>query len=100
MVRIDPAGLFEIEIPRVKKLPTYKLKIHRSNGEIKTIRDPYSFPPTLGELDLHLFAEGKHEQIYNKLGAHVTKIGTVKGVGFAVWAPQALGVSVVGDFNS
>ena len=57
-----------------------------------------ALPPgaTIGELDLHLFAEGKHEQIYNKLGAHVTKIGTVKGVAFAVWAPVASGVSVVG----
>ncbi len=57
------------------------------------------FPPTLGEIDLHLFGEGRHEEIYNKLGAHVTKIGRTKGVAFAVWAPQAAGVSVVGDFN-
>src|SRR6185369_8842799 len=50
----------------------------------------------LGEIDLHLFGEGRHEEIYKKLGAHVTK----KGVAFAVWAPHASGVSVVGDFNS
>jgi 1,4-alpha-glucan branching enzyme len=99
MVKTDPAGLFEVSVPRIKKVPAYKLKIHR-DGEVSTIRDPYSFPPTLGDLDLHLFAEGKHEQIYNKLGAHVTKIGTVKGVAFAVWAPHASGVSVVGDFNN
>ena len=100
MDRIDRAGLFEIEVPRLKKVPAYKLRIHRANGDIKIIRDPYSFPPTLGEIDLHLFAEGKHEQIYNKLGAHPTKLGAVKGVAFAVWAPQASGVSVVGDFNN
>ena len=75
------------------------MNVHRGNEEI-AIRDPYSFPATVGELDLHLFAEGRHEQIYNKLGAHVTKIGTVKGVAFAVWAPHASGVSVVGDFNN
>ena len=54
----------------------------------------------LGEIDLHLFGEGRHEEIYKKLGAHVTKVGRTKGVSFAVWAPQARGVSVVGDFNS
>ncbi len=58
------------------------------------------FPPLLGEIDLHLFGEGRHEEIYKKLGAHVTKIGRTKGVAFAVWAPDAAGVSVVGDFNS
>ncbi len=97
MAKTDPAGLFEVVTP-IKKIPAYKLKIHRGD-EVTTIRDPYSFPPTLGELDLHLFAEGRHEQIYDKLGAHVTKVGTVKGVAFAVWAPHASGVSVVGDFN-
>jgi 1,4-alpha-glucan branching enzyme len=56
-------------------------------------------PPTVGELDLYLFAEGKHEEIYHKLGAHVTKLGSTSGVAFAVWAPQAASVSVVGDFN-
>ncbi|HEU5458893.1 MAG TPA: 1,4-alpha-glucan branching protein GlgB [Pyrinomonadaceae bacterium] len=55
--------------------------------------------PTLGDIDLHLFGEGRHEEIYKKLGAHVTKVGRTKGVAFAVWAPQASGVSVVGDFN-
>ena len=99
MVQTDSAGSFELSVPRIKKIPAYKLRIHRGD-EVSTIRDPYSFPPTLGELDLHLFAEGRHEQIYNKLGAHVTKIGTVKGVAFAVWAPHASGVSVVGDFNN
>jgi len=55
--------------------------------------------PTLGDIDLHLFNEGRHEEIYKKLGAHVTKIGRTKGVAFAVWAPQAASVNVVGDFN-
>jgi 1,4-alpha-glucan branching enzyme len=55
---------------------------------------------TFGEIDLHLFGEGRHEEIYKKLGAHVTKVGRTKGVSFAVWAPHARGVSVVGDFNN
>lgn len=56
-------------------------------------------PPTLGELDLHLFGEGKHEAIHKKLGAHLTTIGRKRGVNFSVWAPQAASVSVAGDFN-
>jgi 1,4-alpha-glucan branching enzyme len=54
----------------------------------------------LGDIDLHLFGEGRHEEIYKKLGAHITKVGRAKGVAFAVWAPHASGVSVVGDFNN
>src|SRR5881227_390902 len=61
--------------------------------------DTLGFPPTLGEVDLHLFGEGKHEVIYEKLGAHPRKVGTTWGVSFAVWAPHAEGVSVVGNFN-
>ena len=60
---------------------------------------PTKMKPTLGEIDLYLFGEGRHEEIYKKLGAHVTKVGRTKGVAFAVWAPHAAGVSVVGDFN-
>src|SRR5258708_17912216 len=60
---------------------------------------PPDFSPTLGELDLHLFAEGKHERIYEKLGAHVLTHEGARGVAFAVWAPNAKSVSVVGNFN-
>jgi 1,4-alpha-glucan branching enzyme len=57
------------------------------------------FPPTLGEIDLHLFGEGRHERIYEKLGAHATTHQGKRGVAFAVWAPNAKSVSVVGDLN-
>src|SRR5438552_7270330 len=60
---------------------------------------PSEFPPTLGEMDLHLFGEGKHERIYEKLGAHVITHEGKRGVAFAVWAPNAKSVSVVGNFN-
>ena len=60
---------------------------------------PDSFSPTLGELDLHLFGEGRHERIYEKLGAHCLTHEGVTGVSFAVWAPNANRVSVVGNFN-
>ena len=65
----------------------------------KKTNQPVSPTPGLGDIDLHLFGEGKHEQIYNKLGAHVTKQGRTRGVNFGVWAPQAARVGVAGDFN-
>jgi 1,4-alpha-glucan branching enzyme len=65
----------------------------------KTQRATKSFPPTLGEIDLHLFGEGKHERIYEKLGAHCRTHENKRGVSFAVWAPAADQVSVVGNFN-
>ena len=96
--RIHPAGLFEILLPSLTTIPAYSLQVHE-RGRVSSFRDPYSFLPTLGDLDLHLFAEGRHEAIYDKLGSHVHKIGKDTGVSFAVWAPQAEGVSVVGSFN-
>jgi len=99
MQRIEDRGLFESFIPDISVVPKYRLRIMTHQDELKATEDPYSFLPTIGELDLHLFAEGKHEEIYKKLGAHVITVNRVKGVSFAVWAPHANGVSVVGDFN-
>jgi 1,4-alpha-glucan branching enzyme len=70
-----------------------------SNGDKVQFADPYSFGPILGELDMHLFKEGNHYDIYKKLGAHITTINGHSGVTFAVWAPNAQRISVVGDFN-
>jgi 1,4-alpha-glucan branching enzyme len=73
-----------------------------SDRKIKRVRGLHSstpFPPTLGAIDLHLFGEGKHERIYQKLGAHPITHEGVKGVSFSVWAPAAREVSVVGNFN-
>lgn len=98
MSRTDTAGLFEMQITDAE-VQSYRLRVHYFGNRVFTQNDPYAYPPTVGELDLHLFGEGKHEAIYEKLGSHVTKVGRVKGVSFAVWAPQADGVSVVGDFN-
>ena len=68
-----------------------------------TVADAYRFLPTLGEIDLHLFAEGRHERLWEILGAHprtfTTADGVVDGVSFAVWAPNAKGVSLIGEFN-
>ena len=96
--RIHEGGLFEVTFASAT-VPSYRFRVHYSDGQSFTLRDPYAFPPTLGDLDLYLFAEGKHEAIYEKLGSHVRRINRVSGVSFAVWAPHAHGVSVVGDFN-
>jgi 1,4-alpha-glucan branching enzyme len=98
MERIHDAGLFEILLP-VESVPSYRLKAYYPQDQSFVFRDPYAFPPTLGDLDLHLFAEGKHESIYHKLGSHVRRVNRIRGVSFAVWAPHAEGISVVGNFN-
>jgi 1,4-alpha-glucan branching enzyme len=77
----------------------YEVETVYPDGNRSVGPDPYAFLPTLGELDLHLAAEGRHEELYDKLGAHVREVGGVQGTAFGVWAPNAKGVSVVGDFN-
>ncbi len=99
MARRHEAGIFEVLIPGPREIFRYELEVHYPGGETFTIIDPYSFLPTLGDLDLHLWAETRHERAYDKLGAHVRTVAGVRGVSFAVWAPNARGVSVVGDFN-
>jgi 1,4-alpha-glucan branching enzyme len=78
----------------------YLLEVSYPDGGVHIAADPYAFPPTVGELDLHLAGEGRHEELFTRLGAHARELEGVPGVGFAVWAPAALTVSVVGDFNS
>ncbi len=77
----------------------YRLRIHWPDA-IQETEDPYSFPPLLGDLDLHLLAEGNHYELGQVLGAQAMSVEGIAGVRFAVWAPNARRVSVVGDFNS
>jgi 1,4-alpha-glucan branching enzyme len=77
----------------------YRLEWQDQDGHHRVEYDPYCFPPQLGDLDLHLFAEGRHWHAYRFLGAHVHQADGIRGVHFAVWAPNAERVSVVGDFN-
>lgn len=93
------AGIFEITLPRswVPQHPVYRITLEDEH-EYDSV-DPYSFLPTVGELDLHLFAEGRHLQLWQMLGAQVLSVDDVVGVRFAVWAPNAERVSVVGTFN-
>ena len=99
LTQIHPAGIFEGELEGTLPL-RYKLKVDYGPGGKFTIEDPYAFEPTIGELDLHLMGEGRHEEIYDRLGAHVRTHRDAEGTAFAVWAPSARSVSVVGDFNS
>jgi 1,4-alpha-glucan branching enzyme len=84
------------------EVPDYRIEVDYGDGPVRA-DDPYRFLPTLGELDQHLISEGRHEQLWAVLGAHVREYdgyaGPVHGTSFAVWAPNAQGVRVVGDFN-
>jgi 1,4-alpha-glucan branching enzyme len=97
--RAHPAGLFEGELDGVELPLRYRLEVSYAEGTTLLVDDPYAFAPTLGELDLHLAGEGSHERVYERLGAHVREVDGVLGTSFAVWAPSARSVSVVGDFN-
>ncbi len=99
MERVHPEGFFEAVLPGEAEFFRYQLSITLLDGATYLAEDPYRFPPVLTEFDLHLFAEGTHFQLYDKLGAHPLVHDGVPGVAFAVWAPNALRVSVVGDFN-
>src|ERR1044072_405068 len=77
---------------------SYRFRITFVDGSTWERGDPYRFLPTLGEVDLHLFNEGTHRELWKKLGAHIRMVDGVRGVGFAVWAPTARRVSVVGEF--
>jgi 1,4-alpha-glucan branching enzyme len=95
--RVDPAGLFEALLVRPPK--RYQLRIEDARGT-RTIEDPYRFGPLLGELDAWLFAQGNHLELYRLLGSHLAEIDGARGTRFALWAPNAQRVSVVGDWNA
>jgi 1,4-alpha-glucan branching enzyme len=96
--RIHPAGLFAASMPERREPFRYRLRVWWG-GHPHEFDDIYRFPPVLGDLDLHLLVEGNHLASYQKLGAHSIVHDGVEGVAFAVWAPNAQRVSVVGDFN-
>jgi len=94
MSLLDEAGFFSVDIQSKKTELLYEIE---AGG--RRFQDPYRFPPLLSDFDLHLIGEGTHYKKYEKLGSHIREIDSVKGVHFAVWAPNARRVSVVGDFN-
>jgi 1,4-alpha-glucan branching enzyme len=90
-------GLFVAAMPPRKR--RYRLRVTSHDGHTADIEDAYRFPQSLGDIDLYLLGEGSDRQIYNKLGAQIISLEGVRGTRFAVWAPNASRVSVVGDFN-
>jgi 1,4-alpha-glucan branching enzyme len=97
--QVHDAGLYEATLAGASLPLDYRIELDLHAGGTVVYDDPYAFLPTLGELDLHLIGEGRHEHLYEALGARVLVARGVVGTAFAVWAPNARGVSVVGDFN-
>ncbi|CAM4119834.1 1,4-alpha-glucan branching protein GlgB [Palleronia rufa] len=98
--RIHPEGFFHRAWPRRKSPFGYRLRCRNAAGHSWEFADPYAFGPVMGEMDEYLLAEGRHEELYRRLGAHPIDYGGVRGTAFAVWAPNARRVSVVGHFNA
>jgi 1,4-alpha-glucan branching enzyme len=97
--KIADEGIFEATADGRTDRFDYLLEVTNWAGETTQLADPYSFGPLLGDLDMHLYCEGTHYEIYRKLGAHLMEVNGHAGVLFSVWAPNAQRVSVVGDFN-
>ena len=97
--RVGESDLFEGVAEEQNEPFEYDLAITWGSGEQWRTRDPFSFQPTISEDDLYLFGQGNERRIYEKMGAHPRTINGVTGTSFAVWAPAARRVSVVGDFN-
>ena len=98
MKRAHDAGFFEAVLPPGEPF-LYRLRATDGQGGTREFHDPYSFPTTFSDLDLHLLGEGTDLELYRKLGAHLRTVNGVTGVRFGVWAPNAERVSVVGEFN-
>jgi 1,4-alpha-glucan branching enzyme len=100
--KVHPRGVFEARAPKLA-LPLdgsrFEIVTTDASGAVERSLDPYFFTPTIGDLDLHLFAEGTHDELYRHLGAHLREHQGARGTSFTVWAPNAASVRVVGDFN-
>jgi 1,4-alpha-glucan branching enzyme len=123
MTKRNAAGIFDVRVPQIGRdgrdgqggrdglegqdgpqrsrgFPDYRLRITYPGEHVVEIDDPYRYGRVLTDFDLHLLGEGTHHRAFEKLGAHRTTVGTTAGVHFAVWAPNADRVSVIGDFNA
>ena len=97
--RLRREGFFQATLPGKRRDLDYRVHLTGWDESTAIVRDPYSYGIIMGEVDLHLFAEGNHLQLYDKFGAHLRTIGGADGVYFSVWAPNAQRVSVVSDCN-
>lgn len=99
MKLLDKSGFFEVFIPRKRKFFKYFFRAISYDGLEREVEDAYRFLPTLSDDDIYLIGRGDQRKIYKHLGSQIRELEGVKGVSFAVWAPTARRVSVVGDFN-
>ena len=99
MTRLRQQVIFAAEFPGEERIFDYRLRITEHEGFVREIVDPYRYGQVMGELDLHLLGEGRHYRAFERLGSHALKVGSATGTYFAVWAPNAERVSLVGDFN-
>ena len=99
MTRVHPDGIFEAAFPQDSSAFEYRLRLTYPGGGTHEIDDPYRYGRVISDYDLYLFGEGKHTRVWDKFGAHLMRLGSSDGAHFAVWAPNAARVSVVGDFN-
>jgi len=99
MLKFHPDGFYEAQFPDRSKAFPYRLQVENFQGHAWDFVDPYAFEPVLTDFDLHLLGEGTHLRNYERLGAHIRDHQGFRGVHFAVWAPNAQRVSVVGNFN-
>jgi len=97
---VGAEGFFHGAIAGKRRRFAYRLKMRNATGHEWAVSDPYSFGPVMGEMDEYLLGEGRHEELYTRLGAHPITHEGVEGTAFAVWAPNARRVSVVGPFNA
>ncbi len=100
MEKLHQDGFFEVVIKGKAKLFPYRLRKVNFDGNVQEFHDSYSFMPTLTDFDIYLFNMGDNHRIYEKLGAHYAEVNGIGGVQFAVWAPSARSVSVIGNFNN
>ena len=98
MEEADEEGYFALLLPG-KTVPAYEYVVEAQNGSLKKTKDAYNFAPQITRQDTEKFDAGIHYEIYEKLGAHPQVVDGAAGTSFAVWAPNAMRVSVVGDFN-
>jgi 1,4-alpha-glucan branching enzyme len=99
MEKLHPDGLFQAVFTDRPGPPSYRFKLENHAGHAWQLVDPYQFGPVLTDFDLHLLGEGTHLRNYERLGAHLRMHEGFRGVHFAIWAPNAQRVSVVGNFN-
>ncbi len=101
MTRLDEGGFFALTLDRSRESLRYSLEAEEYNGQVVAFEDPYRFTGFwFGEMDLYLWGEGRFRRSYEKFGAHLRTVDGVSGVQFAVWAPNAYRVSVIGPFNN